>query len=92
MRSFIQVTALGIVGKSGRRNSTTTAAALQQAIEEEENLTILQQRSIQISSTFFKLNAYSEPEAFKTFRFKNNDIAKICHLTNWISGRTKRSR
>lgn len=47
-------------------------------------------RSHNISMTVFNLNAYSEEECYRNFRFRAKDIGKIVQLCGWNSGKTKR--
>ena len=47
-------------------------------------------RCVQISMTMFNLNAFSEEECYRNFRFRAKDIGKIVTMCGWDSGKTKR--
>ena len=57
-----------------------------------EDLRRLLRRSQTISTASFNINAYSYGECLTRFRFRAYEIHKICSLTGWTAGKTKRSR
>ena len=49
-------------------------------------------RAHTITNFYFNLNSYSDEQALHYFRFRKQDIARICRAMGWTSGTTKRSR
>ena len=46
-------------------------------------------RAHTITNIYFNLNSYSDEQAFHYFRFRKQDIARICRAMGWTSGTTK---
>ena len=49
-------------------------------------------RASHVHLTMFNLNSYSEEQALHDFRFRKQDIGRICGVMGWTTGRTKRNR
>lgn len=64
--------------------------AVRKVVIEHKNVTRLLARSSAIRSTVFNLNAFSDHQSLRDFRFKKCDVGRICDMVDW-SGVSSRS-
>lgn len=65
--------------------------AAHKAQKEHSNINLILHRSRYLRSTMFNLNALSEMQSLRDFRFKKADVGRLCEMIDW-NGPTTRNQ
>ena len=70
----------------------TQIVAFERAKTASHDVQKIVRRTRHIQQLRFNLNSYSEEQVLHAFRFRKQDVGRVCRAMGWTAGRTKRNR